>query len=333
MNNLPPFKLRNVDSRMYYLDGIIGLLPVAAAAVILSGTRGVIIMLVSALSAFVTDEIFCLISGRKGFNLLPIVTGLTVCMVCPLSIPIWVAALFAVIAAALSGILKSLGRGNLFSAPALAWLVMLMAAPGVMSTFPTVRIIRELPVFSTPTGFESAETILFQMRTGYLPGYSVFDLISGRASGGFGAVALAAVAVSFIYLILRRNIAWEATASLLVTVLAVTALTKTVAIPVYHMYLLQLSAGSLFFAAVFIVSSGQAAPKTTLMRVIYGAAAGGLIMLLRAAHFDEFAVPFAIFVCSLFFNLVERTFYRKGRFLFRLPHKIRRAGENTHISE
>lgn len=302
------FAHRDAAVQMFDMDTFIALLPVIAVAVLQNGMRGIVLILTAALSGIVTDAAFLLIGRKRGLRLYPLSAGLVFAFICPLSVPVWLVALGAALAAAMWNFLDLFGKSYFINPSAFSWLFFLTAAPKIMSAFPEVSSVQSLPAFADLTGLPGTESILYQLKTGFLPNNSIGELLTGQVAGGFGAAAVGAAAVSLLYLLIRKAAAYEVTFSLLLTVLLFTIIFNRISAPVYLLYLLQLSGGSLLFAAVFM-ASGTGAPQTTLLRVCCGVGSGLLIMVLRLFNFDEFSVPFALIVCQAVCNLLDRKFF------------------------
>ncbi|MGI6270212.1 MAG: RnfABCDGE type electron transport complex subunit D [Candidatus Howiella sp.] len=304
-----PFLRRPASSGMVELDRLIALLPVAAVAALLCGFRGVFLMLSAAAGGALAAALFAVVRGRPGFNLRPVAEGLVFVFVCPLSIPLWMAALGAAVAAAVAELFILFGKQCLFSTSAFVWLFFLALSPAVMSTFPAPSALQGMETFATPSDFSVGESVLYQLKTGYLPNVSAADLLLGRVAGGFGGAAVGAAAVALLYLAVRKSAAWEISLSLIGTLFLGTLWLSRIAAPVSLLFLMQMSGGSLLFASVFM-AGGAGAPKTRLMRFFCGSFCGALILLLRFLRFEEFAVPFAVLCGQLAANAAEKAVCR-----------------------
>lgn len=292
------------------LDYLIALLPVAAVAALLCGPRGMFLMLSAAAGGALTNALLMAVRGRTHFSVRPVVEGLIFVLVCPLTIPLWMAALGAAVTVAVAELFSLFGKQCPFSPPACSWLFFLALSPAVMSTFPAPSALREMEWFFTPSDFSAGESVLYQLKTGYLPNLSAADLLLGRVAGGFGGAAVGAAAAAFVYLLARRAVAWEVPFGQIALLLLGTLLFRQISAPVSQLFLMQLSGGSLLFAAVFM-SGGNGAPKTRPMRFFCGFFCGALILLLRFLRFEEFAVPFATVFSQAVSNLAERAVCRR----------------------
>lgn len=309
-NPKAPFFRRPASSEMMELDRLIALLPAAALAVLLCGFRSVFLMLSAAAGGALAALLFSAVRGRPRFRLRPVAEGIVFAFVCPLSVPIWLAALGAVVAAAVAELFALFGRRCFFSPAAFAWLFFLALSPAVMTTFPTPSALRGMESFLTPSDFPVGESVLYELKTGYLPNVSAADLLLGRVAGGFGGASVLAAAVAFLYLAVRKSAAWVVPLSLAFSLFLGTLLFGRIAAPVPLLFLMQLSGGSLLFAAVFM-AGGVGAPSTRALRIFCGFFCGLLILLLRFLRFEEFAVPFAVLSLQLLCNLAERRVSRR----------------------
>ncbi len=301
----PPFVRRETDARMSGLDWLIALLPPLAFSVFHYGLRPLFLLFCGILAAVLTQLLFVRLFHGANQWIRPAVMGGGLAMICPLSAPWWLPMVGAAVAVIGVNLLRLAGYHNLFHPAVLGWLFLLLVFPGRAAVFPSLQACQTLEPFSTTLYFDTADSLLQQLSGGVLPNNSLEDLLLGYVPGGLGGVAVLGLGISLVYLILRRAVAFEVTLSLLISELGFSLLLWNLNIPAYHMILLQLSGGSLLFAAMFFAAD-YTAPKTPLLRVVYGLLAGFCIALLRRWGLGEFAVPFVLLVCALFSNLMER---------------------------
>ena len=176
-NPKAPFFRRSASSEMMELDRLIALLPAAALAVLLCGFRSVFLMLSAAAGGALAALLFSAVRGRPRFRLRPVAEGIVFAFVCPLSVPLWLAALGAVVAAAVAELFALFGRRCFFSPAAFAWLFFLALSPAVMTTFPTPSALRGMESFLTPSDFPVGESVLYELKTG-----DFAECVGGRPS-------------------------------------------------------------------------------------------------------------------------------------------------------
>lgn len=304
MNN-SPFALNPHSSEGIWFDRLIALLPMLAFSVIAFGIRPLAVALAAAISALLVEFACLFVRNSRNFSLMPIALALTVIMLCPVSLPLYLAAAIGAMVSAAANFAALINKGgSLINIPAVAWMLLLLLVPKFICTYPASEVVRDLPLFADPTGFDTAESILIQLEQGMLPNLSDKQLLFGELPGAFGT-AVIGCAVSFVYLCVRHCAAWEASLSMLISSLLLGFFTNEMSVPLHQLLLLELSGGGLMFAAVIVVSDFSA-PKTRFMRIICGLSAGVGTVLMQNFGFDEFSAAFAITAAVVLTNLCER---------------------------
>lgn len=309
MRNVPPFVTRSANRESIGFDRLAALLPVIALALVGGGMRAFWMIFAAGAAAAAVEGVFFLIAARARFSVMPIAIGLSVALVCPLSAPIAMVAAGSAVAAAVYDLCLHFRRSFFVSPAALAWLLLLLIAPGVMTSFPAYDSLKALPPLRTPDSFDAGFSILADLAGNVLPNLSVSDLLLGRVAGGFGSAAVLGSALALVYLGVRKSAAWESAVSLILTVLCLTLLVRRMAVSAVIYALLELSGGSLLFGAVFMASDFSA-PKTRAMRILYGVICGYGMVEMRMVGFGEFSVPFVIVSTGILLRLAEWGLYR-----------------------
>ncbi len=234
------------------LDLLIALLPAAAYAVMLHGSRAATIMGISCLSAVISELIFGLILRRRLVigDLSALASGLILALTLPEGVPYWVPALGAFVAVAL---LKQAFGGigkNIFN-PAFAARALLPFICG------------ELEAFSVD-----------------MTELSLGDMLLGRRTGGMGEIGVLLIILGGIYLAMRGVIKLRypllmlGTVGILAIIFAQSADTMR-----YAAY--ELLGGGLIFASVFAISDPVTSPVTAKGKLVHAVCAGALTFLLR----------------------------------------------------
>ena len=168
-------------------------------------------------------------------------------------------------------------------------------------------------------GEYSLGALLTQGNAVYLDAVNALDIFSGNVAGPMGTGCGLLMAASCVFLLVRRKGALFTTAGFVVACAVFAAIFPRVNASALTSVVLELSAGSLLFAAVFLLTDYAATPRSVIARVISGAVCGVFCMLMRAVGTYEETVCFAVLLANGFtplFNMaadwIDRRLKRKG---------------------
>ena len=125
-----------------------------------------------------------------------------------------------------------------------------------------------------------------------------FEIITGNVAGPMGTGCIILLIGCCAYLFVRRRKALLATAGFLGACALYAAIFPRINASLLDGIFLELSAGSLMFAAVFIVTDHAALPQNGINRVLYGAVCGIFCMAMRAFGTYEETVCFAVLLAN-----------------------------------
>ena len=143
-------------------------------------------------------------------------------------------------------------------------------------------------------GSASLGSLLAKGNSVRLNSVNLFDIVSGNVAGpmatGCGIVLIACCA----YLFVRRRKALLTTAGFIVTCAVFAAVFPRINASAITSVVLELSSGSLIFAGVFLLTDLATLPKSSAVRVIYGA----VCMTMRRLGAYEEPVCFAVLLAN-----------------------------------
>lgn len=286
-------KQNTVKSSRVFGDYIIMLAAPCFVALWHYGTRVLSVLSVSILTALICDFAACALLG-KGFRIKDfsnIFIGAVIAMMMPAGIPLYIpaaAAAFAVLAV-------KIPFGGALHAP------FVPAAAG----FAFVSVCFKEQIFSYTVnisdkflGANSLGSLLSSGNSVHLNAANTFDIITGNVAGPLGTGCTILLVGCCAYLFVRRRRALLATAGFLGACAIYAALFPRINAPMLTSVILELSAGSLMFAAVFLVTDHATLPQNSFNRVVYGAVCGIFCMAMRAYGTYEEAVCFAILLAN-----------------------------------
>lgn len=280
-----------VQSIMYNV--IIALLPATAAAVYFFGFRALSIIIVSILTAVITEAAVMKIRNKPVTinDGSAVITGLLLALTLSPAMPLWMVAVGSAVAI---GIGKQVygGLGHNPFNPALVGRAFLMV------TFPVHATTWISPV----DGMSTATPLNLIKMQGVKTGY--FNLLIGNVAGSLGETSALLLILGGLYLLYKGIIDWRIPASYLGTVAVLTLVLGRD--PIFH-----LLAGGLMLGAFFMATDMVTTPVTKLGRIVFGVGAGILVVLIRLYGGYPEGVLFSILLMNVFTPIIDR--YTRSR--------------------
>ena len=274
------------------LHVLIALLPAVVAGTIIFGLRALLLVVLCATFAVLSEYIFNLITKRPQsiYDLSAVVTGVLLGLNLPPALPIYMAAIGSAVAII---VVKQFfgGIGQNFANPAItARIVLMLSFGGYMSTWAAP--------FWYKTGTIDAVTTAtpLAMDSG-LPSY--LDMFLGIRGGCIGETCIAALLLGGLYLIAVR----------VINPLVPAAFIGTVALCTFVSggdVLMEIMSGGLFLGAFFMATDYVTTPITTAGRVIFAIGCGLITVAIRNfANIPE-GVSFSILIMNILTPLIDR---------------------------
>ena len=282
-----PPHIKHPDSvRSMTADVLIALLPAAVWGVYAFGVRALIIMLISLVTAVLTEVVFDLIAKRSVTvgDLSAVVTGVILSFFMPVTVPLYIpaaGALFAIV------IVKCAfgGLGCNFLNPALGGFVF------VKLCFPASFVIENDP--------------LLTLKEGGIPNIPLYDMIVGNNPGSIGEVSALLLLAGGVYLIIRGTADWRIPVSF-IGVVAVIALMLAQNVNNLSFMEYELLSGALFLSAIFAATDPVTTPVKRSGRLIFGLGCGGLTMILRYFGAEPDGTAYAVLTMNLLSGIIDR---------------------------
>ncbi len=298
-------------------DMLIPLVPLSIYSCVYYGFRPLFVMLVSMAAAMAFEVLGYALQMKRApltGGTAPVTGGVIGLVMSPI-VPYWL----PIVACAVAILLAKLpfgGRGrNLFNPAATGLAFVTVCFPLQMFAYPDPeRPINELSqVFS-----QSSPAALMKM--GATPNISSMDIVLSNFPGPIGSVMIILVGC-MLYLFVRRASSPAVVLSFLASCAVCAALFPRVSNGAGASVLLELCAGYLMITAVFLIADPVTAPRHWLARIVYGAVAGVLVMVLRHTGKFEEGACFAVLLCNLFSNILDRNCWK---LCYHLPQWLRR---------
>jgi electron transport complex protein RnfD len=308
-----------LQTRRIMLRVLMALCPAAAFGVYLFGFPALFTILVSVAAAVLGETLFRLLTGQeiRAADCSAAVTGLLLALILPPATPLWMTALgavFAVVAA--KEFFGGLGA-NVFNPALIGRAFLIMSFPAAITTW-------HRPVgFGAPlTDAVSGPTPLAVVKIGGGPGAlgadfaalglapspdywsTVKTLFRGVHGGCTGESSILLVLAGAFFLLITRTIDWRAPAAMIgAAFLASLALGMDPLVAVLS--------GGLVFGAVFMATDYVSAPVTARGKLIFGAGAGLITVLIRRwGSFPE-GVTYGILIMNAATPFLNRLIQKK----------------------
>jgi len=288
------------STRRMMTDVLIALSPAFAVALYVFHWHAVRQVGICVLGCIAAETLFAWARGRKTpvGDFSAAVTGVILAFSLPATAPWWVSviACFAGIGIG-KAVFGGLGQ-NLFN-PAMVGRAFVMiafagflAAGGYVDPKSTVHAITE----ATP------------MTAAYKAGrsFDLWRLILGNANGSLGETSALALVIGGLYLCLRRAASWELPAGAVLGLLAIAGLDNLLHPDAGWTALHHLLGGAFLLGAFFIITDPVSSPLTPKGKLIFGAAFGVLVMLIRLFTPYPEGVMFSVLLVNAIAPLINR---------------------------
>jgi electron transport complex protein RnfD len=234
-------------------------------------------IIVATVSAIVGEALFRLATRQplRVKDLSAGVSGVLLALVIPPSMPLWMVALGAVFAVVVAKEFFGGLGANVFN-PALAGRAfLLMSFPAAMTTWHNPQNGFAVAL----TDATSSASLLGIAREGgdVITGpywQTVKELFLGYRAGSTGETSILLILAAFVYLLATKTIDWRAPVSMVVTAFIASFLLG-------FDPLVAILSGGLIFGAVYMTTDYVTAPLTPWGKIIFGAGAGLITILIR----------------------------------------------------
>lgn len=280
-----------VKSSRLYGDYLIMLVAPVLVSLFYYGERVLLILAVSVLSAVVCDLIISLILKKKFYlkDLSGIYASAAIAMMMPAGIPLYIPAIASMFAVAV--VKTPFGMKAPFSSAAAGFAFACICFKEHIFDF-SVKAEEKL------LGVSSTGSMLAKGNSVHLDAASITDIIGGNVAGPIGTGCGILMLGCCAYLFARRKRALLATAGFIAACVIFAAVFPRINASAVTSVVLELSAGSLMFAAVFLITDPAMLPKKSVARVVYGAVCGIICMIMRYAGAFEEPVCFAVLLAN-----------------------------------
>ncbi len=307
-------------ARRLMANVLIALAPAAAYGVVLFGVPALLTIVTSVAVALASDAAFRLAIGEKPRvdDLSAAVTGLLLAMVVPPSTPLWMTALgsmFAIVVA--KEFFGGIGA-NVFNPALIGRAFLLMSFPAAITTWHRpFAALTDATTTATPLNVvKLGGTVadvgkgLFDANLASSADYAATlkALFLGTRAGCVGESSIALILAGAVFLLVTRTIDWRAPAAMIAATFAGSAALGMD--PVFGVL-----AGGMMFGAVFMITDYVSGPVTPTGKLVYGAGAGLITVLIRKWGGYPEGVTYAILIMNAVAPFLNKLVQKKYGFV------------------
>ena len=248
------------------LDVLIALLPAVLVSFVYFGTKAIILVAVSVISAALAEYLWCKIFKKENslWDLSFVVTGVLIALNVSSLVPFWAVAIASVVAIIIGKMIFG-GAGKNIINPAVLGIIILM-----------IFFYNSMNNFADPfQWFTKSDTILTPPPLSAEDGaFSPLQLLFGLHKGAMGETSSVILLLGGLYLVLRKVINPIIPLSFIGSVALLSfAFSENILISVFS--------GSLILVAIFMATDYATSPSKPLMQLGYGIGCGILTFILR----------------------------------------------------
>ncbi|MBC8523088.1 RnfABCDGE type electron transport complex subunit D [PVC group bacterium] len=311
-----PFLRRGMSTPRLMTEVIIALIPVVITACWFFGIGALLIILAAVAGAVLTEWFFS--PKPRGYSLFDgsgILTGILLGLTLPPGIALWMAFVGGAVGIGLGKlVMGGLGQ-NMFN-PALIGRAFLQAAfptalttwnpQGTITDFAAIRPSNlALPLMQSSADAVTTASPLGLMKFEQEP-TPWFDLFIGNTAGSLGETCAIVIIICGIVMAYRRNFDWRIPASIIIAVLAFSAIPWLIKPELYPTPLAMVLSGGLLFGAVYMATDPVTSPVTPRGAWIFGASIGLLVVAIRLWGGLPEGVMYAILLMNAATPLIEK---------------------------
>lgn len=294
------------------IDVLVALFPLLIWSVYLYGFRPLVITALSAVLCLCLDvSARAILKIKCRFDLAPLITGIIIAYGMPPSAPLWLP-VFSAIVATVATYIFGTKNSRIFDPIAISLALCFLIFPYIMGAIPNANQAISPFTFS-PSDFKLApKGALESVLSGFLPDAEPGMLFFGLRSGMIGEVSTFLIVLGFIYLVYRRVAKPLTPVVFLLTIAAITylkpsltAASDSVAISgaLYNLF-----DSNTALCSVYMLSFPSASPKTTLGKVIAGAAGGAVTVGMRYYVRTDISALVGVLVINLLTPILDILF-------------------------
>ena len=269
----------------YSLDTIIMMAPLLIAGCYLNGYNALRVAFWGIFSAVISEFAACKIMKKDSTvgDLSAAATGLAISLMLPAVCPSYVPIIGSAFAVLVAKIPFGGARRAPFVPAAAGFAFLCVCFPEAVFTYAPITVGTASPLFGSEN-FVSATSfgeMLSYGKSVNLNELEIYSILGGVNPGPMGTTCMVALIGSAVYLLAKRPKKLAVSLSFILACTVMAALFPRVNAGVLTSIFMELSSGTLVFAALILVHNPVSAPRKLLPSMLYGFCAGIVCMLIR----------------------------------------------------
>ena len=269
----------------YSLDTIIMMAPLLIAGCYLNGYNALRVAFWGIFSAVISEFAACKIMKKDSMvgDLSAAATGLAISLMLPAVCPSYVPIIGSAFAVLVAKIPFGGARRAPFVPAAAGFAFLCVCFPEAVFTYAPITVGTASPLFGSEN-FISATSfgeMLSYGKSVNLNELEIYSILGGVNPGPMGTTCMVALIGSAVYLLAKRPKKLAVSLSFILACTVMAALFPRVNAGVLTSIFMELSSGTLVFAALILVHNPVSAPRKLLPSMLYGFCAGIVCMLIR----------------------------------------------------
>ena len=304
-----------IRTKMIMAQVLIALFPATIFGVVLYGLHALWVIVVSIIAAAAGEALFRKMTRQENrtTDLSAVVSGLLLALVLPPGIPLWMAALGGLFATVVAKEFFGGLGANVFNPALTGRAFLVMSFPAAMTNWTNPgKVLPDAISGATPLGvIKLGGTVPDVGRQFAASGLAGADYLStlrtlffGNHSGTIGESSILLILAGFFYLLITRVIDWRAPLAMIGSAFVLLLLLGMD--PIFGIL-----AGGVMFGAVFMAADYTTAPLTAKGKLIFGAGAGIITVLIRRwGNYPE-GVTYGILIMNAVTPFLNRLLQKK----------------------
>lgn len=291
------------QTRKYQLDMLVMVILPCVSAWYFYGARAVALILVSVFTAVICEALGkkLLRQPQSVTDLSAVTTGIFIALVLPASAPLWLPAIGSAFAVTVVKLPFGANSTLPFSHAAAGIAFLTICYPDLVFDYPSVSAgASEL----SGSAGSSLTYLLSQNTSISLGSVKAIDIFTGNYPGPMGASCIIILIGSALYMLIRRTNLFISLAGFIGGA-ALIAICFPRITNLLSSIVLELAAGYMIFAAIFLLSEMGTQPKAPISCLLYGFTAGLICMLIRRFGFYEEGACFGILISNAVWQAVD----------------------------
>ena len=268
------------------------------------GLQALRIIVISVITCVLCEFAGCKILRRKQTlsDLSAVVTGIIIALMLPANAPLWLPVAGGIFAVTVVKIPFGSADTLPFSPAAAGLAFLTICFPDIIFSYPKVSAASAA---LSSTSSASLASMLAQNTSVSLTSVKAIDIFIGNFPGPMGTGCIIILLGSAIYMLIRRTKIFI-TASGFIAGAALMAICFPRITNLFGSLVLELCAGYIAFAALFLVCEPGTLPRHPISRLLYGFASGAACMLMRRFGTFEECSCFAVLIIGAAWPIADK---------------------------